>query len=879
MIRFIDQINGKDSETIYNEVKSLRNHLKWIKKQQKSDENRREIKKIYQKIDELQFVPEYLLLIIDRPSDYWKAFECLKFNGKKYTKYKRLLGTPGGIKTNTIVFLAEHTSDGRPLRDEIFRKIENGRDPEKAMVPAKLEAYRALTCSASTPVSDPKGVLVVPDCETSFKSDYVLLDDSAPGEPVMTTIHAGDVGLVDSDGYGLISYDLAEKWSHEIHEDETVGGFCIRNSFCKGMLFTFPFEEFSEEVAGSDTVTDIWGHEQDIHKVDIILTGSMLKLWDSYSSIEDYLSNCRQNGYTFSVTKTSELEEHESRELNYQFIQSYDLTEDQIDALITPTVEDIAGAMGGDPVKSILFLKGEAQDESTFATSDDDFAKALMIDDSIVNDKYVRGRISQLIRRKADRAKLGRIRVRGDYMVVSGDPYSLCQSMFHLPVTGLLKSGEVYSTYWDERDVSEIVCFRAPMTCHNNIRKMSVNSFSDTRRWYRFMKNVLVTNSWDMLSHALNGMDKDGDLCLTTDNQVLLSATKNDLPISCVQKKSEKKIVCDEDLVKSNIDTFGNDIGAITNRATSMYDVRAKFVNGSEDYKILTYRIMCCQLLQQNEIDRAKGIISNPMPKYWYDRNAAAKEDERIGSDINQRLVADKKPRFMNYRYSQQMAEYNSYMSKTEAYAERQFGKTIKEILQSDGWTEEEDNFVHWYYRKLPVGVFSCTMNQICAAVENKISVLKDEWKRASGEFDYTIYMSDIEYSKSDYRNICAIIDRYKRELELCTINGKRDHLDIDDMSVQKENVVEALRRECFCVCSDKKMLCNILIEATYGRSRSYQFAWAVCGDAIIENLLSKHDSVYRYIKKDPCGEIEYGGDRYSVIEGGVIDDFGNYSE
>jgi hypothetical protein len=218
-------------------------------------------------------------------------------------------------------------------------------------------------------------------------------------------------------------------------------------------------------------------------------------------------------------------------------------------------------------------------------------------------------------------------------------------------------------------------------------------------------------------------------------------------------------------------------------------------------------------------------------------------------------------------------------MSKTEAYAERQFGKTIKEILQSDGWTEEEDNFVHWYYRKLPVGVFSCTMNQICAAVENKISVLKDEWKRASGEFDYTIYMSDIEYSKSDYRNICAIIDRYKRELELCTINGKRDHLDIDDMSVQKENVVEALRRECFCVCSDKKMLCNILIEATYGRSRSYQFAWAVCGDAIIENLLSKHDSVYRYIKKDPCGEIEYGGDRYSVIEGGVIDDFGNYSE
>lgn len=613
-VRFIDKINGVNTDSIYERVNSIRKRLKFLKKQRKSDENRKEIKQLYRELDDLQFITEYLLLIIDSSADYWRAFEGFKLNG---VVYHRLLGTPGGIKSNTIVFVADVGKNGQPMREELFRLIENDRNLEIEMVPAKLEAYRALTCSASTPVSSECKVLVVADCETKFISDYILLDDSEPGEPTMDFIKDGEVELTDSDGYGLITSDLAIKWSAELGEPETCGGFCIRNSFCKGMLFPFPFIEFAEEIAHNYIVTDIWGNDVDIREVDIILTGSMLKLWSSYDSAEDYFSKCAANGYTFSVTKTVEPEEHESRELNYQFIQSYELSEDDISELIGPTVADIDGAMGGDIAKTLLFLKGEDQTERTFDTSDNDYTKALMIDERVARDKYVRSRISQAIRKKADRAKLGRIRVRGDYNVVCGDPYSLCQSIFKLPVTGLLHSGGVYSTYWDKRRVNEVVCFRAPMTAHNNIQKMNVEANEDTRRWYRYMRNVLVTNSWDMLAHALNGMDKDGDLCLTTDNSVLIKGTKNELPISCMQKKSSKKIVEDIDLVQSNLDTFGNDIGPITNRATSMYEVRSRFIKGSEEYQVLTYRIMCCQLMQQNEIDQMVALVGNRQWKTW----------------------------------------------------------------------------------------------------------------------------------------------------------------------------------------------------------------------------------------------------------------------
>lgn len=72
--------------------------------------------------------------------------------------------------------------------------------------------------------------------------------------------------------------------------------------------------------------------------------------------------------------------------------------------------------------------------------------------------------------------------------------------------------------------------------------------------------------------------------------------------IMCVQRKAPKKVVTEEDLIQSNIDSFGDDIGKTTNWITSMFEVQAGFDRGSEEYRELAYRIRCGQLLQQNAI-------------------------------------------------------------------------------------------------------------------------------------------------------------------------------------------------------------------------------------------------------------------------------------
>lgn len=496
MLRWIDELNGlSDGDKAGREV--IR-QIKNIKKTENSVQNRRKIKELYDKLNEIQYKKDYLCLIIDKKADYRRACRGFEVNGIRYT---RLVGTNGGVKMKTIVFISER------LAPEIRKRIDNGRDESVPLTPAKFEAYRALTCSGSTPVSMPRGIAVVPDCETEFVTDVIQLDNAEGTEPKMEHLKNVKVGLDESDGYGLILPSLAQRWSEELGLDYCFSGANTRCSWEKGMVFCFDFLEFADKIAGKRIIKDAWGHEVDLGNVEMVLTTSMLKLWKCYESIEQYLQCCEENHYSFSIAKVCPKELESERDLNYQFIQSYELDDEQINRLVEPTVRHIHSVLTDDYAKALLFLKGGHLNYDNVQYLDDDFVKALMIDKRLYDDPFIKRKIHQMIRKRITEAKIGVISVHGNYSIVSGDPYSLCQSMLGLPVTGLLKSGEVYNKYWIDRQTEEAVCFRAPMTCHNNIRHITFGDREDTRYWYRYMTTCTIFNSWDTSAHALNGMD------------------------------------------------------------------------------------------------------------------------------------------------------------------------------------------------------------------------------------------------------------------------------------------------------------------------------------------------------------------------------------
>ena len=853
VLRWIDELNGiTDADKQAREIKQ---EIKRVRKEPNNIQNRRVIKQLYTKLDKLQYKPDYMCLIIDKEKDYYRACRGFSING---IKYKRLLGTNGGIKNSTIVFVSEKHAD------ELRRRIDNGRNPESELVPAKLEAYKALTCSASTPVSLPKGVLVVDDCETEFLSDIIYLTDEGDGEPVMEMRKDETIKMDASDGYGIMLPSLAQRWSEELGLDYMVSGVNTRFSSEKGMVFTFDFIDFADKVAGKYIVKDAWGKEADVREVELILTTSMVKLWDSYESCDEYINKSIENGYTFGIAKTCPKELETERNLNYQFIQSYDLEDEDIEELIAPTMNEIKDVLGGDWRKTVLFLKGAGLNADNIERIDDDFIKAIMIEPKMVDDPFVQNTVYQLIRNRINEAKVGVLKVHGNYSIVSGDPYSLCQSIFGLEITGLLKSGEIYNQYWADHGAEKLACFRAPMTCHNNIRLVSPANNDTVRYWYQYMKTCTIFNSWDTAASALNGCDFDGDLVMLTDNSVLVNKLKPLPALMCAQRRATKKVPTEEDFIRSNIESFGNDIGQTTNWITSMFEVRAGFEKGTREYDVLSYRIRCGQLYQQNTIDKAKGIVCKPMPRYWHDRHAANKSEDDV--KLQRSIVADKKPYFMRYIYPALMKQYNTYIKNTEKNALREFQMTVSELsaIPKEDRTERQEEFLKYYKFRMPVGMNDCVMNKICRRFEGEFDGHIGK-HNSRVKFDYSIMRNDEEYTTKQFNAIKRLYDDYNKRLASYAIFADYERIDDCDSFATLSVMNDEFRKECYKICPNKSALCNIILDICYTRNSTKRFAWSMCGSEIIHNLLLKNDNQISYPTLDSDGDIEFCENKFVV--------------
>lgn len=859
ILRWLDELNGVDGS--FENTRRIQMDIRALRREPNEIKNKRRIAELYNELERLEFKEDYVCIVIDKNSDYTRACKGFTING---LKYHRLLGTSGGIKNKTIVFIADRHGD------EIRRRIENGRNQAIEMVPAKLEAYKALTCSGSTPVSLPSGVIVVKDCETKFLADVVYLDDEGVDEPSMEFRPNTEIAMNASDGFGLMLPSLAERWASDLQLGYTPSGVNTRFAFEKGMVFTFDFIDFAEKIAGKYEIIDAWGDTRDVRDAEIILTTSMVKLWDSYSSCEEYMSKSIENGYTFGVPKACPKELEHSRGLNYQFIQSYDLSDEDIAELIKPTIDEIRDVLGRDWRKTLLFLCGKNLSPDTINFNRDmSLASAIMAEPLMINDPHIQNHVYKMIQKRIDRAKIGVIDVHGNYSIISGDPYALCQSMFGMDATGLLKAGEIYNKYWSDYGSEELACFRAPMSTHSNIRRVRVHRSDDAAYWFKYMTTCTILNAWDTITMATNGADFDGDIFMLTDNRVLVNNLR-DLPaLMCVQRKAQKKIVTEEDFIAANIASFGNEIGRITNHITSMFDVRSRFPKDSEEYKVLDYRIQCGQLGQQNQIDKSKGIVAKQMPREWFDYHAASAITDPDKRALYLRILADKKPYFMQYVYTNLRRDYRNFEKATNKKALMRFQCTTESLLDKplEDLSQDELEFVTYYNKLMPVSNDPSVMNRICWTVESAFDK-KQERTRLVDDFDYTIMKSESEYSRSQYYAVKKIVNEYNADLSADMARSRRESVRNDDYDYDRLSVVGfGCREQCDAICSNSETLCNIVLDMCYGKKSSKSFVWQAFMSDVIENLLKKHDYMISIPVRDGNGDIFFGGDRFSMVE------------
>ncbi len=480
-----------------NHIEQLYEQREKTKHLPHSTENSQLIKSIQYEINKQLFIPQYITVVMDHPKHYEYIYtHGVMINGRKY---KRFSCSSSQARVSTVVLCDTE------IIPELKRRLDNGRNKNVPIAPSKFNAYFGLNSSATKLVSEPK-FIVVRDYinQTTFNANFVTETDWDIDDQI--DIRDVTLDMNRNDGMGLISPRQSQKWADELGLDYVPCQWCIRQNFIKGMLCTFDIHDFCEKVNGGNYIVDTIYKDKhgkyikaDLREYDVIITESQFKLWDSWTSINNYIGNCRKNKLYWGVSQYTPKEPKDILTLNYQFLQTLNITEHcDIEELCKQFVEWIQGVSYDNVAYMLLFLLGVNNTEENIReflrSSDSYWIKSLIINPEIKNDKYIRGKIHDLIKYKIQNGCLGSIIVDGNFQVLVSDPYALMQHICGLNITGLLNGGEFYSGYWNNKNIRQVDAMRSPLTYRSEHVILDFVKNDDTEYWYKYCQQGIILN-------------------------------------------------------------------------------------------------------------------------------------------------------------------------------------------------------------------------------------------------------------------------------------------------------------------------------------------------------------------------------------------------
>lgn len=529
-----------------------------IKKRKNTKDNRNRLKELQNNIYNMMYIPEYITVVMENIKDYERMFKKgFKFNGKTY---RRFSCSASQARVSTIVFVDE------TIKDKLKRRLDNGRDLNKPLAPSKYNAYFGLYSSATKKVTWPR-FCIVPDYNEVISVDVDYVIEKLKDEDDVIEPRTMDIEFNRFDGSGLISPQMAEQWGKDLGEDYTPCQFCIRCAFTKGMVNEFDFVEWcKEENNGNYIIADIYGNQRDLREVDVILTEGMTKLWDSWPSQEDYEQNCKENGIIWGITKYSPKEDKKVLNTNYQFLQTLDLDDEMVKAVCQDTVDYIQGVSYDDIYYSLLFMIGENSNADSIQrfmkSSDNYWLKSLILNHNLLNDKYSKEKIRDMIIKKIEQACLGKLIVQGNFQCIVPDSYAFMQAVFGLEVTGLLGPGQMYSQFWNNRRVTKVDTMRSPLTHFSEHYVVDLIKNEKTEKWFKYSYSGFIVNSHDEHTMRWAGSDYDFDIIATTNcDEFINGKYPNQRVVTYSAKKPHKKLFTEEDLFYTDTFSFGTQIG------------------------------------------------------------------------------------------------------------------------------------------------------------------------------------------------------------------------------------------------------------------------------------------------------------------------------
>ena len=198
-------------------------------------------------------------------------------------------------------------------------------------------------------------------------------------------------------------------------------------------------------------------------------------MWGAFENHDQYVDNCHKNHLYWGVSRFSPKAGKDYVFSNYQFLQVEDFTDDEIAELCKPTVDFLEQAIGSNPDITKLYLLGEIanrpleENENILDEISDPVTKALLLNDKLIEDPYIKNHIIASLNKKIRESYMGNLLLDGNYQTIIADPYAFCEHVFGMEIKGLLAENQHYSDYWNGKGIDTVAAMRAPLTWSSEV--------------------------------------------------------------------------------------------------------------------------------------------------------------------------------------------------------------------------------------------------------------------------------------------------------------------------------------------------------------------------------------------------------------------------
>ena len=428
--------------------------------------------------------------------------------------------------------------------------------------------------------------------------------------------------------------------------------FVFRAPWMKGLLCSFDFLRFIEENYASPKIVDYWGKEWDVIEddIEVIFTDSMLKLAKCYKSWDEYCTNFEKYGCLAGIANMEGPKPLKAR-YNYQYLQSLtDMTDDEI-RILTMQSNTTLRELSSDK-ETMLRVLG-ATDYNMNRTP---WQNALALYPELLKDEYAKKKLRDAKNSLVKKFKSAKLESRGFFTFVIPDLYAFCEHLFLGEETpkGLLHANQCSCRLLSHSD--ELVAMRSPALYREQVLLKNIYR-DDPRIQDYFDTDAIYISNHDMLARVVQ-LDYDGDrLMVTADptfREVVKRNWRNDdvVPLYFDLKHAEGVELNSENIWIALQRAFqANKIGVYANLITKAWNSAEDWLSMSSEDRQLILDVVKYLTLEENiNIDSAKS---------GYNMTRTSEVDKKIKDCIGGKKV----PYFFKYakdRADEQVEEWNA---------------------------------------------------------------------------------------------------------------------------------------------------------------------------------------------------------------------------